>query len=59
MLTSAESLGALVWQLNDWQVTDQDQKLLRIRARARLVQGVWGGAREEERRVLRSNPIGR
>ena len=26
---------------------------------ARLVQGAWGGAREEERRVLRSNPIGR
>jgi hypothetical protein len=26
---------------------------------ARLVQGVWGGAREEERRVLRSNPTGR
>jgi hypothetical protein len=26
---------------------------------ARLVQGVWGGAREEERRLLRSNPIGR
>ncbi len=26
---------------------------------ARLVQGVWGGAREEERRGLRSNPIGR
>jgi hypothetical protein len=23
-----------------------------------LVQGVWGGAMEEERRVLRSNPIG-
>jgi hypothetical protein len=26
---------------------------------ARLVQGAWGGASEEERRVLRSNPIGR
>jgi hypothetical protein len=26
---------------------------------ARLVQRVWGGATEEERRVLRSNPIGR
>jgi hypothetical protein len=26
---------------------------------ARLVQRVWGGAMEEERRVLRSNPIGR
>jgi hypothetical protein len=25
---------------------------------ARLVQGVWGGATEEERRVLRSNPQG-
>jgi hypothetical protein len=25
----------------------------------RLVQGVWGGATEEERRVLRSNPIRR
>ncbi len=25
---------------------------------ARLVRGVWGGATEEERRVLRSNPIG-
>jgi hypothetical protein len=24
-----------------------------------LVQGVWGGATEEERRVLRSSPIGR
>jgi hypothetical protein len=24
VLTSAESLGAPVWQLNDWQVTDQD-----------------------------------
>ena len=26
---------------------------------AQLVQGVWRGAMEEERRVLRSNPIGR
>jgi hypothetical protein len=26
---------------------------------ARFVQGVWEGATEEERRVLRSNPIGR